>query len=59
MEKIKFKIGDRAIWHDIPVIISDVWVEEKSRYPNENGIFYRIKSPWVETSAKQNELEVV
>jgi hypothetical protein len=54
--KIKYNIGDKVVWHDIPVTITDLWVVDDALYSSDNGIYYFVKSEWFCGSVKQYEL---
>ena len=55
--KIKYNIGDKVLWNDIPVIITDLWVTDDALYPSDNGIYYFVKSEWFCGGVKQHELK--
>lgn len=56
MEKIKFNIGNKVLWNNIPFTITDLWVTYDSIYPRDNGVYYFVKSEWFCGSVKQYEL---
>lgn len=58
MEKIKFNIGDKVVWNDIFVIVTDLWVIDDSIYTRDNGVYYFVKSEYFCGGVRQNELKL-
>lgn len=52
-----FQIGEVVSCRGVPVSIEKIEVVEGSYYPDENGIFYFVKSFWFDGWVRQSELK--
>ena len=52
-----FQIGEVVSCKGVPASIEKIEVVEGSYYPDENGIFYFVKSFWFDGWVRQSELK--